>query len=98
MRHTINARGTCKAVNRGAKSSEEQLIDRMNPNPTHRLNSERIVIGYVLLSPDASMRLLLEGGLLDEDFHHPFHKAIWSRLVFLPNAGFPISVTTLKYI
>ena len=61
--------------------------------PPHSLESEKTVIGGVLLHPDCRVNAL---ALVEAaDFYHPAHAAIWEAVVELDRGSVPIDAVTV---
>src|SRR3954466_4183476 len=63
--------------------------------PPHNLDAEQSVLGAILLSYKSLYPLVIEEGLLADDFYHERHASIYSAMVALYNEGEPVDVLTV---
>jgi replicative DNA helicase len=63
--------------------------------PPHNLDAEQSVLGAILLSYKSLYPLVIEEGLLADDFYHERHATIYNAMVALYNEGEPVDVLTV---
>jgi replicative DNA helicase len=61
----------------------------------HAADSERCVLGAVLLAPRRALALAAGEGLVAAEFFHPANAAIWQAMVDLDDAGSPVDEITV---
>jgi replicative DNA helicase len=63
--------------------------------PPHNLEAEQSVLGAILLSDRSLYALVIEEGLLAEDFYRPHHGTIYEAMLALYNDSEPVDVLTV---
>jgi replicative DNA helicase len=63
--------------------------------PPHNLSAEQSVLGAILLSDQSLYALVIEEGLLPEDFYRERHGAIYAAMLELYNESEPVDVLTV---
>lgn len=67
----------------------------MNRTPPHDEESERAILGSILLEP-SNQYLCIEAGVTDKTFYIPCHRTVYGVICELCSLGFAIDVTTVS--
>jgi replicative DNA helicase len=86
--------GDGDALDAAAQEAAEELLKRHARRPPHDLDTERAVLGAILLST-AVLDDVLDQGLVPSDFYRPTHAQVFRTMLQLRARGEPVDTLTV---